>query len=154
MGVPIVLIVIGLVLIIVEIIIVPGFGIPGIIGGLAIMLGLYLAYAQDPNWGVGLTAATALVCIGLGYWAFKGNGLKRMTLENEVASKVNNQRTVGVEVGQSGTAISRLSPTGDAMFDEKIIEVQSVSGFIDVNCAIEIEKIENNTIFVTTKTIV
>lgn len=152
MTIPVVLILIGLLLIIVEIIIVPGFGIPGVVGGISIVLGLYMAYSNNPNLGVLLTFATLVICAGLGYWAFKGNALKKMTLNSQISSKVNIHRTLNVVVGDLGTSLSKLSPTGDGQFGEKVIEVQSISGYIDVNCAIEIQKIENNTIFVTPKT--
>lgn len=154
MTLPIVLILIGLLLIIVEIIIVPGFGVPGIVGGIVLVIGLYLGYSHNVNFGVAITFVTAIVCVALGYWAFKGNALNKMTLHNAVKGKVNNERVANITIGQEGITTSRLSPTGDARFDEKNVEVQSISGYIDVNCAVVIEKIENNTIFVTTKTTV
>lgn len=151
MTLPIVLILIGLLLIIVEIIIVPGFGLPGIVGGIFLITGLYLSFKYNVNFGVTITFMTSVISIGMGYWAFKGNALNKMTLHNALKGKVNNERLADITIGQEGVTTSRLSPTGDARFDEKNVEVQSISGFIDVNCTIVIEKIENNTIFVTPK---
>lgn len=151
MTLPIVLVIVGILLIIVEIIIVPGFGVPGIIGTLAMFVGVYLGYGESTFMGHVLLVCTVIISSGLAYWAFKGDGLDRMALKNSISSKVNTQKVTGISKGEEGISVSRLSPTGDARFAQKVVEVQSTEGFIPVNVPVIVQKVENNTIFVSPK---
>ena len=47
-----------------------------------------------------------------------------------------------------GVSISRLAPMGKARINSFVVEVSSRTGFIDENVAIKIERITDNTIFV------
>jgi len=56
-----------------------------------------------------------------------------------------------VQVGETGIAISRLAPIGNANFSGNVVEVKSLSGFIDVGSEIEAISVSENEILVKIK---
>jgi membrane-bound ClpP family serine protease len=71
-------------------------------------------------------------------------------LETEIDSKVN-VPDKGLEVGMAGKAISRLAPSGKAVFETGVEEVFSQQEFIDENQEVVITKIEGSKIIVKLK---
>ena len=72
---------------------------------------------------------------------------KRVGLEQEINGKVN-LIDDNFKVGDIGRSISRIAPSGKAMFNDKMIEVHSLIGFIDQDVEIQITQIKNNKVFI------
>ena len=56
-----------------------------------------------------------------------------------------------INVGDTGTTISRLNPMGKARINDVQTEVQVIEGFIDPNQDIVVVKVHQNKIFVKQK---
>jgi len=149
----------GLVLILMEIFVFPGFGVPGLLGLVLLLAGLIGTFAGRgqlfPGVGGGdsgeLTWAMATVLLatfaaGVGMYLFS-----RYTHSFPIAGKLvlgppkasgddgdgllaaMGPPTSGgaVEVGQVGVVTSSLRPSGTAEFGEKLVDVVSEFGFIE-----------------------
>ncbi|PKP00925.1 MAG: hypothetical protein CVU11_16710 [Bacteroidetes bacterium HGW-Bacteroidetes-6] len=147
------LIFIGIVLVMLEIFILPGM-IAGIIGGIAIIVGIYQAYATFGSTAGHITAsATLVLTILLLILLFRSNTWKKAALHDVLEGRVNTEGQTNLKIGESGITISRLSPIGKAEINGALYEVHSLSGSIAPNSDIEITKIEGYKIFVKPKNI-
>lgn len=147
----ILLLVIGLVLVILEILILPGF-IVGVIGaGLMLIAILAAYYNHGTTVGNYVLLSSTIVSAIVFVLIFRSNTWNKVTLHSNSDSKVE-ALDINIKVGDSGKTISRLAPMGKAMINNMQVEVQSFNGFINENTEIEVLKISSSKIIVTPKT--
>jgi membrane-bound ClpP family serine protease len=144
-----ILIVLGLILIIVELIFVPGTTIIGILGFIFAGVGIYLSFVY---YGVVIGSSVLggfMVVSGVAlYVSFKGDVWKKFALKSSIDSRVNDDLKNNLMVGDYGIANSSLRPNGKAEFNEKIFEVRSNGRYVDTGEKVKIIKIESNRIIV------
>lgn len=142
------LVFIGCLLLVLEVALLPGFGITGIAGAAA-MLGS-VAYAfffvgLAAGWctlGIVLASLSALIV-----WAIKGKSIDRLALKKSISSTVK-ESDAAVKVGERGVSITRLALTGEALFGDNVFEVSSVDGFIDEKVPVEVVRVQGGAIYV------
>ena len=144
----IIFLVVGAVLIALEMVALPG-GVAGILGGVAMVIGVWQSYAQYGAVAGNITLIVSLiVVVALLLLLMRNKTWKRMGLKEEVDSKVNTVDENKISVGSTGTTISRLAPAGKAIINGQTCEVHTVSEFIDENRTVEVIKIEGYRILV------
>ncbi|WP_143960099.1 NfeD family protein [Litoribacter populi] len=140
---------VGLILVLTEIIFVPGTTVVGILGVVFTAAGVIYAFAnlgtESGYWvlGIALLANLFVLILGLrsGVW-------RKFALTSSMTSRSFDDRLLGLEVGQEGRTISDIKPYGKAEFGDKIYEVKSESGFISPNVKVIITKLESNRIII------
>jgi len=143
------LIFLGIALILVEVLFVPGTTIVGILGFISAIVGIYLGFeyfGPEIGWWVfgGTTVAFAISL----YLGFKGGTWDRFSLKDTNKGKVNEGYSSALKVAQRGITLSALRPIGKAEFDDKEYEVRSYGNYIDSATQVEIVKIDGNRIYV------
>ena len=147
LGVVIGLLVLGILLILLEIIFVPGTTIVGIGGFILLAIGVYLAYTSVSALAGHLSLASSVAVIFLALIVLlKGQTWKRVALENKLEGRSLESMQDILKVGDRGKTISRLNPVGKALFDELIVEVSTTGDFVGEEVEIEITKVEQNRI--------
>ncbi len=145
----VILILVGLLLMILEIIVIPGSGVVGIVGMASMIAGIWLAYTKQGveagHITLGITLAVNV--IGLAF-ALRSKTWKNAMLKTVNSGKVNEIKTEDIKIGQVGKTISRCAPMGKAEFNNTYYEVSTLSEFIDQGKEIEIIRISGNKIFV------
>jgi membrane-bound ClpP family serine protease len=148
-----ILILIGLLCLVLEILVIPGTGVAGIIGFVLLVVGIWQAYTHyGPMAGhltVGGTIVLTLVTLML---SLRAKTWKRIMLNSSIDSRVNIIDGQKLKVGDTGKAVSRLVPAGKAFINGDFYEVRTTGEFLDPNTQVEVEKIESNKIFVKRKT--
>jgi membrane-bound ClpP family serine protease len=145
----ILLIGIGLVLIIVELIFVPGVTIVGILGFILVAVGIWISYAALGTETGHIVLAVSVLTGGLAlFYSFRSDAWSRFALKDTISSRVNEESPHLLEVGEEGKTISALRPQGTALFKERHHEVQTNGQFLPPNTAIRIIKIVSNKIIV------
>lgn len=145
----VVLVLLAAVLLTVEVVLIPGFGITGILGMLAMAGSVFYAFFElgyIAGWIMVLVSV--LMSIALFMWALYGKSLDKIALKKKIDSSVKEGEMEKFKVGDRGIAKTRLALFGEANFDGNIVEVKSVDGFISENEAIEIVRISGDAIFV------
>lgn len=138
----IVIIALGLILLALEIVALPG-GIAGICGGGLVVWGIIEGYVQlGTHGGNILLLCSAVACVILIGILIKSKTWKRFSLNEESDSAVNQVDDRAVTVGTRGTTIARLAPTGKALIDGELVEVHAVNKFIDPDKPIEVVAVE------------
>ena len=164
----------GVVLLIVEIFLIPGFGITGISGIVIIAAALILSRQgfiwPEFTWEwelfkknllvIGGSIAASIVFFGLILRMFPHLPLfSRLILKNpgqaEIAQRDPGPSLPGADivsvypaVGERGVAITVLRPVGKARFGEEVYEVKTDGEYLDKDTAVEIAEIHGNQIFV------
>lgn len=137
----IITLVIGMALLILEIVALPG-GIAGIFGGLLLAFGVWQSYVLlGLNWGTVILGCVVLFGVAMLVFLMKGKTWKKFSLNEESDSAVN-QEPATVPVGATGKTIARLAPTGKALIDGELVEVHAINKFIDPDRPIEVVAVE------------
>lgn len=159
----IVLIISGLILLLVELFILPGFGIAGFAGFACIIIGTYLALVNAPipqySWDyerlneVTYSFAVALVTFFI-FVAATWRYLPRTPLYDRLVMAGTQQveegyvaqtaENVESALGLRGTTITMLRPAGSGRFDGKKLRIVSRGEYIGKNVPVEIVEVEGN----------
>ena len=143
------LIIIGLTLLVIELIFIPGTTIVGIVGLLCLLSGLYLTFDQfGTTIGWVSTGATSIFSAGVFIYAFKSGAWSKFALKGSINSKVNQGIIIQAKVGDEGYARSALRPIGKGEFKNEMIEVRSLGELIPSDSKIRIISIKKKVIIV------
>ncbi len=145
------LILLGIILVVLEILILPGL-ISGVIGSILIIIGILWMYKSYGSTIGGYTALGAgLLTLGAVIYSLKSKAWQRFGLKNSLEGKVVEVDKLELKEGDEGIAVSALRPMGTVMINEKRIEAQTNGELIQSNTAITILKILPNKIIVKAK---
>ncbi|WNM62181.1 NfeD family protein [Candidatus Nitrospira neomarina] len=151
----------GLLLVGLEIFVIPGFGIAGILGIMALMGGLGLSLiGTGATWdsmlsALGQVAFSILVAILatlilLRYFPRLPYG-RRLILETNLQAQEGYESSPEADhrwLGKQGIAVSDLHPSGIARFDRERVDVVSDGTFIDAGQPLEVVRIDGNRVVV------
>ena len=172
----VVLFVAAVVFLVVELFVLPGFGVAGLTGLLLLLVSLILA-SQDfviPTRTHHLTTLTTtvfvilgsgafvtLVAIGLASYLGEVPILSRLALNppsppgvaeaDAVASKAppaSGGGETGLQVGQQGIAASPLRPAGNVIFGDRYVDVVAESAFVEKGRHVKVIQISGNRVVV------
>jgi membrane-bound serine protease (ClpP class) len=134
--------VLGLVLLFAEVAIVPGFGVAGILGILALGSGAVAAWTElGPIWG-GVTGGASLVAaIVVLVWLPKSRAGRQMVLSHSQA-EAHSQQDRSALVGRRGVAVTPLRPTGRVRFGSDEVDVVTEGEYIDRDQEVEVTIVE------------
>ncbi|MDE2899606.1 MAG: ATP-dependent Clp protease proteolytic subunit [Chloroflexota bacterium] len=157
------LVAIGLALIAVEIILIPGFGVAGILGLIAFMAGLYISLiGQGATSGdfirAGLVLTASMIMIVVGAAAIltvlpNRRGIGGLALQTSLPrgsgllTRLGGAPAAGTEggpqvyvslLGKRGVAVTVLHPAGVAQIDTQRVDVVSEGGYIEAGTPIEV----------------
>jgi len=140
------LIVLGLILILLELFVTPGF-ITGLLGGAAWLYALYKIYNEYGNTSGHLAlGGLLLLLIACVVIAVKSGVWEKVYLNSQVEGRVN--ELPDVKIGDTGYTISALRPMGKMVINNSNFEVCTMGELVDTGAYVEVIKIENNKIFV------
>ena len=149
MGLIISLIIIGLILILAEILLIPGVGIAGVLGVLSMGGSCFYAFHEFGNLTGGIvTGINAVLLVVLMIYVLRAKTWKRMALETNIDSKAVADECTIVAVGDKGRTLTRLAPMGSVRFGDNVAEVKALEGMIDPGAEVEVVMIEDNRIYV------
>lgn len=142
------LILIGFVLIFTEILLIPGVGVAGTLGVIALGGASYYAfYALGTMTGYVVTGINVLLLIALTVYVLRAKTWKRFTLNTNIDSKAIVPDDVPV-VGDKGKTATRLAPVGMVRIGNHTFEAKALEGMIDPGVSVEVVLIEDNKIYV------
>ncbi len=166
-SIELILFVLGIALIIIEIFLIPGFGVTGISGISLMVLGLILSM-QDfviPTftWQWDALGRNILLVIGNMIAAFVAFGIlaflvpkytpfKRLTLslsqDTTLGYTSQDQSYEQQYIGKNGIAITTLRPSGKADIDGEVIQVETSGEYIEKDTPVTVTRVDGNRIIV------
>ena len=161
----------GLVLLILEIFLIPGFGAAGISGILLIAASLLLSrqgfVLPEFEWqtellkrnlltvGVGIFGSIILVAVFIQVFPRVGlfNRLILQTSqEKDDGYSPSSSETPGIQNGQTGRAVTSLRPSGKAVFENDTVAVETDGEFIEAGTGVVVISNDSNRIMVKRRT--
>src|SRR5687767_13028942 len=114
------LLALGWFLLFLEIFFIPGITVLVVIGALLMAAGIifsFIHFGVEAGWWtlagtITVVGASMVIAARTGFW-------KRLSLNDEITSRMNTFDTELVKPGARGKAVSRIAPSGTAMFENK-----------------------------------
>lgn len=143
------LILLGIVLMLIEMLLTPGVGIAGVLSLVSLGGSCYYAFDKvDRPTGLIVTSIVIVILVLMTIWILRAKTWKKFELGTVIDAKVNQEGDL-VNVGEQGTASTRLSPMGQVRFSSISCEVRSEdNSMVDPGTKVEVTRIENKKIFV------
>ena len=118
-----VLILVGLLFIVLEILVIPGQGLFGVLGLIVMGIGIWQTYGAYGNVAGHIVLASSFVASVVSLvLSLRSKTWGRMMLNSKVDGKVNVIDEQKIKVGDIGKSVSRLVPAGKAMFSNEFYE--------------------------------
>jgi membrane-bound ClpP family serine protease len=143
------LVLVGIILIIVEIIFIPGTTIVGIIGFCLALGGVIMSFNYFGNpTGYAVMGGTAVVSGLVLFWSLRTKAWQRLSLKSAIRSKVNEGSLDSLKEGEEGVAVSSLRPSGKADLGGSLYEVTTLGNFVDSGTRVKVIRISSHQIIV------
>lgn len=160
--------IVGVILMIVEIFAIPGFGFFGFAGIIFMVAGLSMAmvdnivFTFDPKAGMNALAKSLAIVLGsligaillsivLGKRAMKNGFISRLVLEtseNRTEGYLSTNPEIANVIGKTGEAYTILRPSGKVLIDGEIYDANSEIGFIEKGESIKVIRFESGQVYV------
>ncbi len=148
-AITVILVLLATVLLTIEVALIPGFGVAGVLGVLSMLASVFYAFFVVGNVAGWITIiVSGLICVSLFLWALYGKSLDRLALKKNIDSNVKGDELDKIKVGDRGFAKTRLALIGEANINGEVVEVKSEMGFINENEEVVVIRISGGTIYV------
>lgn len=139
----------GIILILAEIFLLPGFTIAGVGGFLFSIGGIFYAYSHLGVTGGTITLVTSLLVFAIVFFRLiRSNALDKIALKTNINSTVETSDMSQIHIGDTGTTLSRLNPVGKVKVNNITVEAKSLGDFIDEDTIVEVVKVNVNQVIV------
>ena len=145
----VVLFIAGLILLVVELLITPGFGVAGI-GGLALLgASVYFTFG-DESLRIGAYAVVVLAAglILIFRLAPRSRLARGLVLETAIAETGTDASHLSPLLNQQGVALTDLRPAGTAELNGHKVDVVTQGGFVAQGSAIQVIQVQGNRVVV------
>lgn len=143
----------GLLLILLEIFVVPGVGVTGILGFLGLVGSIFLTSTSIRQAVISLVVAFSITLIAA-YFCFRYLRGSRswsqliLGVKQDKQSGYTAHKDWGSHLGRIGSTTTPLRPAGTADFDGVFLDVVSEGNFVEANTKVRIMKVEGGKIIV------
>lgn len=143
------LIIISIIFFLLEIFIIPGISIAGIISGISALYAFYYSFSHLGTTAGIVTIIVTSVGFIISIIAFmRSKTLDKISLNKNITSKVDKNSNAHIAVGDKGLTTTRLALIGMAQIGGSLVEVKSEDGFLNEKTPIIVTRIEDKVIFV------
>lgn len=143
------LLIAAIVFFLVELFILPGISIAGILAGGCYLYANYYAFVHLGMPGgfitLGISAVMCVLCL---VWFMRSKTLDRISLKTDITGTIDRTAEQSVQIGDIGITTTRVALIGQADIAGHLVEVNSADGFLDEKTPIIVSRITNGTIFV------
>jgi len=142
----------GILLVAIEIVLIPGVGLVGLLGFALMTYGVYLSWANyGPMWGI-ISLLGGGIGAAITVFGFMRSPLgKRLVLSNQQVGEPSDLPERANElVGNQGMALTDLRPSGMVQIQGERLDVVALDGeYIEKGTTVEVVRIAQNSVIVT-----
>ncbi len=145
-----ILVLIGVLLLVAELVFLPGISIAGVGSILAFGTAIFYAFI---HYGVSVGVITLTVAVLLAVLAvfisLRANTWQRLSLKTTIdSSSTPTPQQNSIQIGQIGTTLTRLAPMGKVRIGEITMEAKTIDGYIDPHRNVRVDGFENTVVIV------
>jgi membrane-bound ClpP family serine protease len=145
------LIVIGILLLVLEILVLPGL-IAGIIGGIFLVIAIIWMYADYGTTAGHITlVSTVITSLVVIYASLRSKAWNRFGLKDILEGRMNEVGLMELKEGDEGRTLSALRPSGMVLFGSLKVEAQTSGEMIDAGTLVVITRVLQNKVLVKKK---
>lgn len=143
------LIILGIILLLLEFAVIPGFTVAGV-GGIALLgYSVYLTFVHYGTLAGIIVVIFLITLIPVLFFKFlKSKAGKKMQLDTKITGIVDVLEKEHFKIGDQGKAISRLAPIGKVEINHHVVEGKSTGEFIDDGALVEVVSLQDNKLIV------
>lgn len=142
------LMVVGVGLLAIELLIIPGFGLIGILGLAGVVGSIAAAFARLPAPDAALTLGTGLLGSALLFWLVsKTQAVRSMVLDTQMLGKAVNPALLALG-GRQGLSLTPLRPSGKVSIDGQPIDAVTNGEYVPAEQRVKVVKVEGNRVVV------
>lgn len=142
--------ILGIILVLVEVLFVPGTTIIGFLGILVTAVGVYYGFRTfESNIALSILGLAIISNVLVITYGFRSGVWNKFSLKDTNTGRSFEGRLLGLEVGQKGKTVSDFKPYGKVEIGDRVYEAKSEKGFLSPGTEVYIEKLEDNRIIIT-----
>ena len=143
------LLILGIILVLVEVLFIPGTTLVGVLGIIVTAVGVYYGFLSfESNVAFMILGFAVLGNLMVIIYGFRSGVWERFSLKDTITGRSFDDRLAGLEVGQKGKTLSDFKPYGKVEIGNKIYEAKSEKGFLSPGTEVYIKKLEDNKIII------
>ncbi len=144
-----ILILFGLLFMVVEVLLLPGVSIGGLLAMVCYGSAIYIAYRDHGFWAAVLTLVVILLIASISLiLSLRSRTWQRFSLKQKLEEAQADAPQTQLHKGQIATTLSRLAPMGKIEIEGRLYEAKSASTYIDPQEQVEIVGFENMSVIV------
>lgn len=145
----VILVLLGVLLVVAEILILPGLSIAALGAAASFIAALTISYNTVGATFAGLVflGAFTLTIIALAF-SLRAKTLKKISLSHTIDSSVGDDISRDIPIGKEGVTTTRLAPMGSVEIDGKLYQGRSRSELIPPKSIVKVLSIEDNILIV------
>lgn len=145
MGLIIALIVIGIVLLVAELVLLPGISVAGIAAFVSFAVAIFYGFLHFGVLGGSIIVASIVILSIIAVViSLRANTWKRLSLKTTIEStSTPTPQQQNIRIGQRGETVTRLAPMGKVRFGNLTIEAKSIDRFLDPHQTVEVIGYDN-----------
>ena len=139
------LIIVGILLLVAELVLLPGISVAGI----GAFLSLAVAAVYGILGGSVVLAAIIIVAVAAVVVSLRANTWQRLSLKSTIdATSTPTPEQNDIRIGQRGETLTRLAPMGKVQVGDVTVEAKSVDAYIDPRQVVEVIGYDNTAVVV------
>lgn len=145
MGLIITLIVIGIILLVAELVLLPGISVAGIAAFVSFAAAIFYGFFHFGVVGGSIIVASIVILSIIAVVvSLRANTWRRLSLKTTIeGTSTPTPEQQNIRIGQQGETITRLAPMGKVRFGEVTIEAKSIDSFLDPHQTVEVIGYDN-----------
>ena len=138
----------GLLLIAIEVVVIPSFGLIGVLGGAAIVGSGYLAVTDLDPAHAGLAIAGGVIGAGVMLWFLpRSRAARSMVLETRTMGAAGDPKLAAL-LGRQGVALTPLRPAGTVEIGDQPVDVVSDGQYVETGTRVQVARVEGSRVVV------
>ncbi|MEM1057097.1 MAG: NfeD family protein [Bacteroidota bacterium] len=147
--IPIALILVGLALVAVEVTLVPGTNVVGVLGVIGAATGVVIAFVEGGMvGGMGALVGTVLASAVMGYLLWESGAWNRFVLTDSLRRDADADRVIETSraalIGRTGVAATPLRPEGVVDLSGERVEARTEGAFVAAGSAVRVVAIDRH----------
>ena len=145
MGLIIILILVGIVLLVAELVLLPGISVAGIAAFISFAGAAFYGFLHFGVLGGSIVVASIVVLSILAVViSLRANTWKKLSLKTTIEStSTPTPQQQNIRIGQQGETITRLAPMGKVRFGEVTVEAKTIDTYLDPHQIVEVIGYDN-----------
>lgn len=146
----IILVIVGVLLLVAELVLLPGLSVAGICSLIAFFGAVYIGFTSYGATGGYITIASiAVLAVTATALSLQSRTWRKLSLKSEVDGTSQPLPQEKISEGRIGRTVTRLAPSGNIVIDGETYEARSLGdSYVDPNTDVEVAGFENFTVIV------